>query len=275
MDALFNREKTEVTRLLNTDTYSGKVGAFEGANYESRGFYRPEEDCIMFTRDEVPFCQVCQSAISRIIDLYTGRLPEVTRVLLVALGGALGSVARYGVGIAAPRALGTGFPWGTLLVNLVGSFLIALVMHLALTTAAISPSARLFLTTGVMGGFTTYSSFNYETLALLGERLWGMAALNVGVTLAGMPGRGSAGPGAGSDDGRGVKESRRWECACWRESRRWSGSSSARGTSGGAARSTWPCSRRCAARGRRGRPCSVASPDSAPGAWCTPPTSWN
>jgi hypothetical protein len=72
MDALFNREKTEVTRLLNTDTNSGKVGAFEGAMYESRGYYRPQEDCIMFTRDEVPFCKVCQSAISRIIDLYTG-----------------------------------------------------------------------------------------------------------------------------------------------------------------------------------------------------------
>jgi fluoride exporter len=109
----------------------------------------------------------------------------VTRVLLVALGGALGSVARYGVGVAAPRVLGTGFPWGTLVVNLVGSFLIALVMHLALTTAAISPSARLFLTTGVMGGFTTYSSFNYETLALVGERLWGVAALNVVATLLG------------------------------------------------------------------------------------------
>jgi hypothetical protein len=72
MDALFNKEKAEVTRILGTDTYSGKVGAFEGAMYESRGYYRPQEDCIMFTRDEVPFCKVCQSAISRIIDLYTG-----------------------------------------------------------------------------------------------------------------------------------------------------------------------------------------------------------
>jgi hypothetical protein len=72
MDALFTREKAEVSRILGSDTYSGKVGAFEGANYESRGFYRPEEDCIMFTRDEVPFCKVCQSAISLIIDLYTG-----------------------------------------------------------------------------------------------------------------------------------------------------------------------------------------------------------
>ena len=109
----------------------------------------------------------------------------MSRVLLVAVGGALGSVARYGVGVAAPRVLGSAFPWGTLLVNVVGSFLIALVMHLAVATAAISPSARLFLTTGVMGGFTTYSSFNYETLNLVGERLWGVAALNIAVTVVG------------------------------------------------------------------------------------------
>ena len=109
----------------------------------------------------------------------------MSRVFLVALGGALGSVARYGVGVAAPRVLGAGFPWGTLLVNVVGSFLIAGVMHLAVATAAISPSARLFLTTGVIGGFTTYSTFNYETLNLVGERLWGVATLNVGVTVVG------------------------------------------------------------------------------------------
>jgi len=108
----------------------------------------------------------------------------VSRALLVAVGGALGSVARYGVGVAAPRVLGSGFPWGTLIVNVTGSFLIALVMHLAVATAAISPSGRLFLTTGVMGGFTTYSSFNYETLNLVGERLWGVAALNVALTVA-------------------------------------------------------------------------------------------
>jgi hypothetical protein len=48
------------------------VGAFEGANYAAKGFYRPQTDCIMFTRDQVPFCRVCQSAIERVIDLYAG-----------------------------------------------------------------------------------------------------------------------------------------------------------------------------------------------------------
>ena len=71
MDALFRSEREEETKLLGTDKYSGKVGAFEGANYEAHGYYRPQEDCIMFTRDEVGFCAVCRRAISRVIGLYT------------------------------------------------------------------------------------------------------------------------------------------------------------------------------------------------------------
>jgi CrcB protein len=107
------------------------------------------------------------------------------RVGLVALGGALGSVARYGMGALAAQLLGTAFPWGTLLVNLTGSFLIALIMHLALTGTAISLELRIFLTTGIMGGFTTYSSFNYETLALINQGAYGLAGLNVAATVVG------------------------------------------------------------------------------------------
>jgi len=70
MDALFREEQTHDTALLNSGPYAGKVGVFEGANYEARGFYRPQLDCIMFTRDEVPFCAVCRRAISAILDLY-------------------------------------------------------------------------------------------------------------------------------------------------------------------------------------------------------------
>lgn len=86
--------------------------------------------------------------------------------LLVALGGALGSMARYGVGVALAAALGTTFPWGTLLVNVVGSFLIAVVAVLSTEAARLSEPMRLLLSTGVMGGFTTYSSFSLETLRL-------------------------------------------------------------------------------------------------------------
>ena len=58
-------------QFLASMKYAGTVGAFEGAAYEARGLYRPEADCIMFTRDAVGFCRVCRRAISRIIDLYS------------------------------------------------------------------------------------------------------------------------------------------------------------------------------------------------------------
>jgi CrcB protein len=109
----------------------------------------------------------------------------VTRVLLIGLAGALGTLARYFVGVYAGRSLGTGFPYGTLIVNVLGCFLIALVSQLALTTTLISPTMRSTLTIGFMGGFTTYSSFNNETTNLLRERAWASGALNVGLTLFG------------------------------------------------------------------------------------------
>ena len=70
MDALFRDEQAHETRLLGASPWAGKVGAFEGAMYEARGYFRPEVDCIMFTRDDVGFCRVCQRALSRVIDLY-------------------------------------------------------------------------------------------------------------------------------------------------------------------------------------------------------------
>jgi hypothetical protein len=72
MNALFEKEKKHEDELLATDKYSDRVGAFEGANYEARGFYRPQENCIMFTRYD-KFCAVCRRAIERIIDLYAVR----------------------------------------------------------------------------------------------------------------------------------------------------------------------------------------------------------
>ena len=71
MDALFREEEKRDTTLLNEGAHAGKVGAFEGANYEARGYYRPQADCIMFTRDNVPFCAVCRRAIEQIVDLYS------------------------------------------------------------------------------------------------------------------------------------------------------------------------------------------------------------
>ena len=72
MDALFLEQRAAETRLLGAERYAGKVGAFEGANYSAKGYYRPQTDCIMFTRNEVPFCQ---RAIERVIDLYAKPAP--------------------------------------------------------------------------------------------------------------------------------------------------------------------------------------------------------
>ncbi len=71
MNALFREQRAHEEKLLSGMKYSGTVGAFEGASYEARGLYRPEADCIMFTRDRVGFCRVCRRAIARIIDLYS------------------------------------------------------------------------------------------------------------------------------------------------------------------------------------------------------------
>ena len=106
------------------------------------------------------------------------------RLALVALGGALGSVLRYLVATAAVAWLGPAFPWGTLAVNLVGSFLIGLVQSLAMESLVISEEARLFLSTGVMGGLTTYSAFSYETVRLAETGAWPSAWANVLVTTA-------------------------------------------------------------------------------------------
>ena len=73
MDALFTEEQAHETKLLSSGPDAAKVGAFEGALYEAKGYYRPQADCIMFSRDQVPFCAVCQRAISHVIDLYAGR----------------------------------------------------------------------------------------------------------------------------------------------------------------------------------------------------------
>jgi len=95
---------------------------------------------------------------------------------LVALGGAIGSMLRWGLGGAVQRWTGSAFPWGTFTVNAAGSLAIGLVAALALERALVSPATRLFAIAGVLGGFTTFSAFSYETLALLRDAQWLAAA---------------------------------------------------------------------------------------------------
>ena len=106
------------------------------------------------------------------------------RFVLVCLAGAFGTGARYLLGGWAQRVWGLTFPYGTVVINLLGSFLLVVVMSLG-GRGVIGPDTRVILATGVMGGFTTYSAFNYETLRLLANGSPGLAALNLLTTVVG------------------------------------------------------------------------------------------
>lgn len=105
--------------------------------------------------------------------------------LLVCLGGAIGSGLRFLAATGAVMLFGADFPRGTLFVNLLGSFLLAAVMGVSTSSTLVSLELRLFLGAGLMGGFTTYSSFNYETIMLAAQGSWGAALFNVVATVTG------------------------------------------------------------------------------------------
>ena len=105
--------------------------------------------------------------------------------LLVCFGGAVGSGLRFLVAVAAARLLPLDFPYGTLAVNLAGSFAIGVVQELALGALLIPEPVRLLLSTGVLGGFTTYSAFSYDAVRLAATGSWPAAVLYVAVTTAG------------------------------------------------------------------------------------------
>jgi CrcB protein len=95
-------------------------------------------------------------------------------LLLVMFGGALGSLARYGVGLGAAQLFGSTFPLGTMLINISGSFLLGVLVSLS-GPMAISSGTRLFLATGFCGGYTTFSTFSVETLNLMEKGSYGLA----------------------------------------------------------------------------------------------------
>jgi len=69
MEALFREDRRMVDAMMAKEKYAGKVGAFEGCNYEAKGYYRPQADCIMFSRTDY-FCAVCRRAIERVVGMY-------------------------------------------------------------------------------------------------------------------------------------------------------------------------------------------------------------
>jgi fluoride exporter len=107
----------------------------------------------------------------------------MSRAVLVGLGGLMGSIARYWVAGYVQRLNGSDFPLGTLAVNILGSFALGLIIALSLERGLMNPNLRLLLAVGFCGGFTTMSTFSYETLALLRDGSATAALANVSLTL--------------------------------------------------------------------------------------------
>jgi CrcB protein len=97
----------------------------------------------------------------------------------IALGSAIGGVARYLVDGTVQRILSTTFPAGTLLINITGSFLLGMIVRYGVETATLTPEMRALLTIGLCGGYTTFSTFTYETATLLESGEWIRAGLYV------------------------------------------------------------------------------------------------
>ena len=96
--------------------------------------------------------------------------------LIVFLGAGLGGALRHGVNVAAGRLFGLGFPYGTLIVNIAGSFLMGLLAGYFAFRPGVDQHLRLFLTTGILGGFTTFSAFSLDTALLIERHSYGAAA---------------------------------------------------------------------------------------------------
>jgi fluoride exporter len=101
-------------------------------------------------------------------------------VLWVALGGGIGAAARHGVNVWSSRVLGTEFPWHTLIVNLLGCFLMGLLIGLMALKLNLSQEVRAFLATGILGGFTTFSAFSLDVAMLIERKAMLSAGAYVG-----------------------------------------------------------------------------------------------
>lgn len=108
---------------------------------------------------------------------------KVSRFMAVGMGGFFGAALRYFISCLASRVC-TDFPLGTLTVNVLGGFLMGFLMELASGPWSVSDGTRMFLTTGLMGGLTTFSTFSYETISLFSDENYWMACLNVGLNLS-------------------------------------------------------------------------------------------
>ena len=106
------------------------------------------------------------------------------QILFLALAGALGAVSRYALGGLAHNILGNSFPYGTLIVNVIGSLLIGFIMQISLSTDMVSPQMRTIIIIGFLEAFTTFSAFSYETASLLEDGSLAAASINIVANVA-------------------------------------------------------------------------------------------
>ena len=100
------------------------------------------------------------------------RIGETLRFVLIAIFGAVGTLFRYSIQVFTQVQTGSSFPWGTLLINLTGCFLLGLVGQITLNRMMLSPDWRIAITVGFFGGYTTFSSFGWETAKMLEGGEW-------------------------------------------------------------------------------------------------------
>jgi fluoride exporter len=101
----------------------------------------------------------------------------------IAVGSAMGGVSRYLIGGLSQRLIAGTFPLGTLLINITGSFLLGLILRYGVETPTLTPEVRALLTIGFCGGYTTFSTFSYETVALAEDGQWARAALYISLSV--------------------------------------------------------------------------------------------
>ena len=105
------------------------------------------------------------------------------KIIYVGIGGFIGASIRYLISMQSSKLLNSSIPLGTLIVNVVGGFLIGVIMELSVSTDFISPNLKLFLTTGIMGGLTTFSTFSYETISLITDGRYLLGVSNIFLNL--------------------------------------------------------------------------------------------
>jgi CrcB protein len=105
------------------------------------------------------------------------------KIVLVGIGGSIGAIARYLVSTWAAERFGANFPYGTLIVNVVGCFIIGAFMTVTTERLIVNPHWRLLVTVGFVGGLTTFSSFSYETFKLLADAGIALAMYNIGANM--------------------------------------------------------------------------------------------